>query len=74
MLAVAGIATSFSSRAFGGVGIPIQTPLLLMAVGLVSGINSAVVFKCSNKAETEPKQSGSPALRACNAYLKKGVA
>jgi toxin secretion/phage lysis holin len=51
-LTVAGLAASIVSRLFGGFDMLLQTLLLLMAVDFISGIISAVVFKCSDKTES----------------------
>jgi toxin secretion/phage lysis holin len=51
-ITVAGLAASMMSIAFGGFDKLLQTLLLLMAVDMISGIISAVVFKCSTKTES----------------------
>ncbi|MCL1878307.1 MAG: phage holin family protein [Defluviitaleaceae bacterium] len=67
-IAVAGLAASFASRLFGGFDMLLQTLLLFMAVDLISGVTSAIVFKCSDKT-----QSGRLSSRAClKGIFKKG--
>ncbi|MCL1884509.1 MAG: phage holin family protein [Defluviitaleaceae bacterium] len=51
-IAVAGLAVSIINRFFGGFDMLLQTLLLLMAVDFISGIISAVVFKCSAKTDS----------------------
>lgn len=51
-LSAAGLAASFLGRAFGGFDLLLQTLVLFMAIDLVTGIVSAVFFKCSTKTET----------------------
>jgi toxin secretion/phage lysis holin len=51
-LSAAGLSVSILCRFFGGLDMLLQTLLLFMAVDLISGVVSAVVFKCSDKTET----------------------
>lgn len=68
VLSVTGLATSVISRFFGGFDMLLQTLLLLMAVDIVSGIISAVVFKCSVKTETGRLSSKA----SVQGFFKKG--
>ncbi|MCL2225627.1 MAG: phage holin family protein [Defluviitaleaceae bacterium] len=64
----AGLAASILGIAFGGFDMLLQTLLLLMAVDMISGIISAVVFRCSTKTE-----SGRLSSRAgIQGFFKKG--
>ncbi|MCL2357071.1 MAG: phage holin family protein [Defluviitaleaceae bacterium] len=47
-----GFAASAASHLFGGFDMLLQTLLIFMAIDMITGITSAVVFKCSDKTET----------------------
>ena len=67
-LTAAGLTASILSRLFGGFDMLLQTLLLLMAVDMISGITSAVFFKCSDKTESGKLSS----LAGLQGLIKKG--
>ncbi|MCL2388663.1 MAG: phage holin family protein [Defluviitaleaceae bacterium] len=67
-LVLTGLIIGIVSRFFGGFDMLLQTLVLLMIVDFISGIVSAVVFKCSDKTDSGRLSS----LSGFQGIIKKG--